>query len=70
MEVNAAYQQDKLSMPVLAIGADGSLGDFVATNAEKYADDVTGVVIADSGHWIYEEHPAELTRILLDFLDD
>jgi len=69
MEVNAAYQQDKLSMPVLAIGADGSLGDFVATNAEKYAVDVTGVVIADSGHWIYEEHPTELTRILLDFLD-
>lgn len=69
MADNAAYQQNKLTMPVLAIGADGSLGDFVATNAQKFCDDVTGVVVAGSGHWIYEEHPAELTRILLDFLD-
>jgi pimeloyl-ACP methyl ester carboxylesterase len=30
--------------------------------------DETGVVIQDSGHWIYEEHPAELTQILLQFL--
>jgi len=36
--------------------------------AEKYCDDVTGVVITGSGHWIYEEHPAESTRLLLDFL--
>jgi pimeloyl-ACP methyl ester carboxylesterase len=27
-----------------------------------------GAVIADSGHWIYEEHPEELTGMLLDFL--
>jgi pimeloyl-ACP methyl ester carboxylesterase len=65
---NAAYQKTKLSMPVLAIGAQGSLGDFVANNASGYASDVTGVVVANSGHWIYEEHPAELTQMLLDFL--
>lgn len=67
---NATRRQTRLAMPVLAIGADGSLGDFVATNAEKYADDVTAVVVAGSGHWIYEEHPEELTRVLLDFLGD
>jgi pimeloyl-ACP methyl ester carboxylesterase len=66
---NAAYQKTKLAVPVLAIGAQGSLGDFVADKARAYASDVTGVVIANSGHWIYEEHPAELTRMLLDFLD-
>jgi pimeloyl-ACP methyl ester carboxylesterase len=53
---------------LVAIGAEGSLGDFVVTIAKDYASDVTGVVIANSGHWIYDEHPNELTRILLDFL--
>jgi len=65
---DAAYQMTKLTMPVLAIGASASLGSFEATQVRGYATDVTGVVIPDSGHWIYEEHPAELTRILLRFL--
>jgi pimeloyl-ACP methyl ester carboxylesterase len=57
-----------LPMPVLAIGADHSLGGAVASQVEQYATNVTGVVIPDSGHWIYEEHPAELTGLLLKFL--
>jgi pimeloyl-ACP methyl ester carboxylesterase len=65
---DAAYGKTKLTMPVLAIGASASLGSFEATQVRQYATHVTGVVIPDSGHWIYEEHPAELTRILLRFL--
>jgi pimeloyl-ACP methyl ester carboxylesterase len=65
---NAAYQKTKLTMPVLAIGAQGSLGDFVADNARAYASDVTGMVVPNCGHWIYEEQPSELTRMLLNFL--
>jgi pimeloyl-ACP methyl ester carboxylesterase len=45
---NAEYQKTKLAMPVLAIGAEGSLGDFVATNARGYASDVADVVIPNS----------------------
>ena len=65
---DAIYQKTKLGMPVLAIGASASLGSSEAANVRQYATNVTGVVIPDSGHWIYEEHPAELTRILLQFL--
>ena len=65
---DAAYQQTKLTMPVLAIGASGNLGSREATWVRGYATNVTGMVIPDSGHWLYEEHPAELTRILLQFL--
>ncbi|WP_371482036.1 alpha/beta fold hydrolase [Kitasatospora sp. NBC_00315] len=65
---NAVYQKSKLTMPVLAIGADGSLGSFVPDQVRQYATDVTGVVVRNSGHWLYEEHPAEMTGILLDFL--
>jgi pimeloyl-ACP methyl ester carboxylesterase len=65
---DAIYGRTKLTMPVLAIGASASLGAAEAAQVRQYATNVTGVVIADSGHWIYEEHPAELTRILLQFL--
>ncbi|WP_245601910.1 alpha/beta fold hydrolase [Hamadaea tsunoensis] len=65
---NLTYAEVKLTMPVLAIGADGSLRDTEETQVRQYATNVTGAVIANSGHWIYEEHPAELTRLLLTFL--
>jgi pimeloyl-ACP methyl ester carboxylesterase len=64
---DARYKKIKI-MPVLAIGASGSLGSFVGDQAEQYAKHVTGVVVPDSGHWIYEEHPAEMTSLLLHFL--
>ena len=64
----AVNQQTKLTMPVLAIGAQHSLGDFVPQQVDNYATNVTGMVIQYSGHWIYEEQPAEMTQVLLDFL--
>ncbi|WP_328997847.1 alpha/beta hydrolase [Kribbella sp. NBC_00709] len=68
VEDNAIYQQTKLSMPVLAIGASGNLGTREATWVREYATNVTGLVTANSGHWLYQEHPAELTSVLLQFL--
>ena len=65
---NAVYQKIKLSMPVLAIGASGNLGTREATWVREYATNVTGLVIPNSGHWLYQEHPAELTSVLLQFL--
>jgi pimeloyl-ACP methyl ester carboxylesterase len=65
---DAIYGKTKLTMPVLAIGASASLGSLEATQVRQYATNVTGAVIPDSGHWIYEEHPAELTTMLLQFL--
>jgi pimeloyl-ACP methyl ester carboxylesterase len=55
-------------MPVLAIGASGNLGTREATWVREYATNVTGLVIPNSGHWLYQEHPAELTSVLLQFL--
>lgn len=62
----AAYP--KLTMPVLAIGSSKVFGSSVATQAGKYATNVTGQVITDSGHWLYEEQPTEMTTDLLNFL--
>jgi pimeloyl-ACP methyl ester carboxylesterase len=65
---DAVYQKTKLTMPVMAIGGSASLGSTVAAQVRNYATNVTGVVIPDTGHWLYEERPAEMTSLLLQFL--
>lgn len=65
---NAASARTKLPMPVLALGADHSLGGFEEQQLRGYATDVRGGVVAHSGHWIPEEQPADLGRRLLAFL--
>jgi pimeloyl-ACP methyl ester carboxylesterase len=56
-----------LSMPVLAIGGEGALGQAVVDLAQRYASDVTGHVLP-CGHWIPEEMPEFLLKHLLPFL--
>jgi len=65
---DAVDQKTKLTMPVMAIGASNSLGRSVPNQVRQYATHVTSIVFPDSGHWIYEEHPAESTQLLLRFL--
>lgn len=68
VEDNAVNRRTKLTMPVLAVGASGSLGEAVPDQVRRYAKKVTGVVVPDSGHWIYEERPVKTTALLLSFL--
>jgi pimeloyl-ACP methyl ester carboxylesterase len=65
---NAVNVKTKLTMPVLALGAQYSLGEAVPAQVRRYATNVTGGVIHNSGHWIWEEKPTELTNRLLTFL--
>ncbi len=58
----------KLSMPVLAIGADKSFGTAQADVLRLVASDVTGKVIANSGHWLMEEQPAATMAAIAAFL--
>ncbi|MEU0154908.1 alpha/beta fold hydrolase [Micromonospora fulviviridis] len=67
---NAAYRATKLPMPVLAVGARASLGEQVAEQVRRYAATVTGEVVEECGHWLFEERPAELADLLLPFLRD
>ena len=60
--------QTKLTMPVLAIGGEKSLGNELAAQMKLVATDVTVVVLKDTGHWISEERPKETTDALMNFL--
>lgn len=59
--------QKKLPMPVLAIGADHSLGDGLGKQARQYALNVQSVVFSNSGHWIPEEYPQKTIHYLTSF---
>jgi pimeloyl-ACP methyl ester carboxylesterase len=64
----AQLAQTRLTMPVLAIGGEKSLGEFLGQQMKLVAEDVTGVVLKDSGHWVLEERPKETTGALVKFL--
>jgi pimeloyl-ACP methyl ester carboxylesterase len=64
----AQLSQTKLTMPVLTIGGDKSLGDALAQQTKLVATDVTVVVLKDTGHWVLEEQPKETTEALQKFL--
>ncbi|MGA9476036.1 MAG: alpha/beta hydrolase [Terriglobales bacterium] len=60
--------QTKLTMPVLTIGGDKSLGQALGEQAKLVATDATVVVLKNTGHWVLEERPKETTEALLKFL--
>jgi pimeloyl-ACP methyl ester carboxylesterase len=64
----ARLSQTKLTMPVLSIGGEKSLGEALGQQTKLVATNVTVIVLQDTGHWILEEQPKETTEALLKFL--
>ena len=60
--------QTRLTMPVLAIGGEQSLGEVLGKQMKVVASDVTIVVLKDTGHWVMEERPKETIDALMKFL--
>lgn len=60
-------RRGKLPMPLLAVSASqGSIPDM-ALPLRAFAENVTGIIIAHSGHFIPEEQPVVLARELHNF---
>ena len=58
----------KLSMPILALGAEKSYGLTMKEDLDQVATDVQGGIVPDSGHWVMEEQPEATTRLVVEFL--
>ncbi|CAB4929123.1 unannotated protein [freshwater metagenome] len=58
----------KLTMPVLALGGDASLGGTPGNAMRAVAENVESAVIERCGHWMPEEQPAATLDRLLTFL--
>ena len=65
---NQERKEQRLSLPILAIGGGHSLGEQVGATMRLAADDVQTVVIPGCAHWVAEETPEETLAALTSFL--
>jgi pimeloyl-ACP methyl ester carboxylesterase len=66
---DALKRNGKLRMPVLAIGGTTSTsGPLMEEMMREVAEDVTGLRVPGTAHWVPEENPEALTAGLLDAL--
>ncbi|MEV0932291.1 alpha/beta fold hydrolase [Streptomyces phaeochromogenes] len=65
---NEQRSKTRLTLPVLALGGALWSGASAAQTMRLAADDVTGVVLDDCGHYPAEEQPTRFVEILENFL--
>jgi pimeloyl-ACP methyl ester carboxylesterase len=58
----------KLTIPVLAVGAEKSFGSGQADDLRFVATNVKSAIVPKSGHWIMEENPQATVRLVTEFL--
>ncbi|TAK74627.1 MAG: alpha/beta hydrolase [Aquabacterium sp.] len=64
----AGFAQTKLKAPMLVLSGEKAGGQFLIDQGRLVADNVTGVIVKGSGHWLMEEAPEQTIPALLDFL--
>jgi pimeloyl-ACP methyl ester carboxylesterase len=63
----ALERNGKLTIPVLAVGGEISTsGPLVEEMMREVAEDVTGVIVPRTAHWIPEENPDALVAALIE----
>lgn len=67
-EQNQSFQQ-KLAIPVLAVGGESAIGASIGAAMNKIASTVTSKVIVNCGHYVPEERPSEFSETLLEFIN-
>src|SRR5262245_1687471 len=65
---NRKFSATKLSMPVLTIEGDKSMGGALQSQAKLVATNVTSIILTDTGHWLMEQRPQETKAALIKFL--
>ena len=66
-EQNKEYAKEKLDIPILTIGGEAAIGNFTTTAFQMVANNVTGITLPNTGHFIPEERPNFLTKQILEF---
>ena len=64
---NKEYGKEKLEIPILTIGGEEAIGNYTTTSFQKVANNVTGITLPNTGHFIPEERPNFLTKHILEF---
>ena len=66
---NLKAMKTKLTMPVLAIGAEKAFGANVGIIMRNAATNVQEVIVPNAGHWLMDEAPTATIEAVRDFID-
>lgn len=64
----AAFSTTKLEMPFLVLTGEKASGTFLIDQTKLVATNVTGTVVAGSGHWLLEEATSQVIPAIVAFL--
>ena len=64
----ARFSRTKLTMPMLVLTGEKASGEFLIQQARLVDENVEGVVVKGSGHWLMEEAPDQVIPRLVSFL--
>jgi pimeloyl-ACP methyl ester carboxylesterase len=63
----ASFARTKLKMPMLVLTGEKASGEFLIAQGRLVAENVEGVVIKGSGHWLVDEAPDQVIPRLVTF---
>ena len=64
----ADFANTKLTMPMMVLTGEKASGEFLISQGRLVADNVDGVVIKGSGHWLMDKSPKQVIPKLVEFL--
>ncbi|MFL5040412.1 MAG: alpha/beta fold hydrolase [Xanthobacteraceae bacterium] len=64
----ADLAKTKLTMPMLVLSGEKAGGQFLIDQSRMVDDNVEGVIVKDTGHWLVDEAPDQVMPKLVDFL--
>jgi pimeloyl-ACP methyl ester carboxylesterase len=65
----AAFAKTKLKMPMLVMTGERASGDFLIHQGRMVADNVEGVTVHGSGHWLMDEARDQVVPKLVSFFN-
>lgn len=65
----ARFAQTRLKMPMLVLSGEKAGGEFLIQQGRMVDDNVEGVIVKGSGHWLMEEAPEQVIPQLVRFLN-
>jgi len=64
----AQFAQTRLTMPMLVLSGEKASGEFLIQQGRLVAENVEGVIVKGSGHWLMDEAPDQVIPKLVSFL--
>src|SRR2546427_12910378 len=65
----AELAKTPLTMPMLVLSGEKAGGEFLIEQGRLVDNNVEGVVVKGSGHWLMEEAPDQVIPVLVAFLN-